>query len=393
MSEWKETVVGKYADVLSGYAFKSEDFSDKGTPVLKIKNVASGSLKMDDVQYYPYEITERLKKFLIKESDILIAMTGSHVTQPSSMVGKVCRYNLKYDSLLNQRVGKIFSKDKDQLNEDYIYYYFKHNDIAIELASCAGGSANQANISPDQIRNLPILLPPIEEQISIAFALKSLDDKIALLSEQNKTMEELAELLFDNMFWEEGSETWEEESLDEIAKYLNGLALQKYPSIEPHYLRVIKIREMKQGFSENSDKCSRNIPKEYIVQDGDVLFSWSGSLEVVIWHGGEGALNQHLFKVTSDKYPKWFYYLSTRLHLDNFKIIAESKSTTMGHIQRNHLKEAKVLIPSKEVFDKYDEAISPLIDKLIKNNSQIKLLIQTKDLLLPKLINQELLVR
>lgn len=393
MSEWKETIVGEYADVLSGYAFKSEDFSDKGTPVLKIKNVASGSLKMDDVQYYPFEITDRLKKFLVTKSDILIAMTGSHATQPSSMVGKVCRYNLDYVSLLNQRVGKIFSKDKEQLNEDFIYYFFKQNDITIELASSAGGSANQANISPDQIRNLIIFLPPIEEQTSIANTLKSLDEKIVLLNKQNKTLEELSELLFNKMLSEDGSEEWTEESLDEIAKYLNGLALQKYPAIEPDYLRVIKIREMKQGFSENSDKCSRHIPKEYIVQDGDILFSWSGSLEVVIWHGGEGALNQHLFKVTSEKYPKWFYYLSTRFHLSNFKIIAESKSTTMGHIQRNHLKEAKILIPPKDIFDKYNLIISPLIDKLINNNFQIKLLNQTRKLLLQKLLNQEVLIK
>lgn len=393
MNEWEETVVGKYADVLSGYAFKSEDFSDKGTPVLKIKNVASGSLKMDDVQYYPFEITDRLKKFLVKKSDILIAMTGSHVTQPSSMVGKVCRYNLDYDSLLNQRVGKIFSKDKELLSNDFIYYFFKQNDITTELASYAGGSANQANISPDQIRNLKILLPTIEEQTSIADTLKCFDDKIALLSSQNKTLEELSEILFNKMFSEEGSEDWPEEALDEIAIYLNGLALQKYPANEPNHLRVIKIREMKQGFSENSDKCSRNIPEEYIIQDGDVLFSWSGSLEIVIWHGGEGALNQHLFKVTSENYPKWFYYLSTRLHLSNFKIIAESKSTTMGHIQRNHLKEAKVLIPPKDVFEKYNQIISPLIDKLIKNNSQINSLMQTKELLLPKLMNQELSIK
>ena len=83
-----------------------------------------------------------------------------------------------------------------------------------------------------------------------------------------------------------------------------------------------------EGISENTDRCSKEIPQQYIIQDGDVLFSWSGSLEVVIWHDGEGALNQHLFKVSSDKYPKWFYYLSTKHHLPTFKSIAESKEFT-----------------------------------------------------------------
>ena len=143
-------------------------------------------------------------------------------------------------------------------------------------------------------------------------------------------------------------ESWEEKSLPEIADYLNGLALQKFPAKGNDFLPVIKIREMKQGISENSDKCNRDIPSQYIVQDGDVLFSWSGSLEVVLWTGGEGALNQHLFKVSSKEYPKWFYYLATKHHLAEFKVIAESKSTTMGHIQREHLKQAMISIPSKK---------------------------------------------
>lgn len=116
---------------------------------------------------------------------------------------------------------------------------------------------------------------------------------------------------------------------------------------------------MKQGISENTDTCSRNVPQKYIINDGDVLFSWSGSLEVVIWHDGEGALNQHLFKVSSEKYPKWFYYLATKRHLQTFKMIAESKTTTMRHIQREHLKEATVSIPPKHYLLNTTKAFHP----------------------------------
>ncbi|MGB4575676.1 MAG: restriction endonuclease subunit S, partial [Paludibacter sp.] len=126
--------------------------------------------------------------------------------------------------------------------------------------------------------------------------------------------------------------------------------------------------------------------------DGDVLFSWSGSLEVVLWTGGKGALNQHLFKVTSKVYPKWFYYLATKHHLNDFKTIAESKSTTMGHIQKEHLKQAMISIPPKELFDQYDERIAPLIEKRINNDKQIRTLTQTRDTLLPKLMSGEVRV-
>src|SRR5690606_2645941 len=110
---------------------------------------------------------------------------------------------------------------------------------------------------------------------------------------------------------------WEANGLDEIATFLNGLALQKYPpESDEEFLPVIKIAQLRKGNTEGSDRASKNLKPEYIVNDGDVLFSWSGSLEVDLWCGGAGALNQHLFKVTSDKYPKWFYFLWTRLHLE-----------------------------------------------------------------------------
>ena len=169
--------------------------------------------------------------------------------------------------------------------------------------------------------------------------------------------------------------------------------MQKYPAKIDDYLPVIKIKELNQGITESSDKCSRTIPSQYIIQNGDVLFSWSGSLVVKIWDDGEGALNQHLFKVTSGQYPKWFYYLATRYHLENFRIIAESKSTTMGHIQREHLAEAKISIPPKALFDAYDNAIAPLIEKEIKNNGQIRQLTHLRDMLLPKLMSGEVRVK
>ena len=153
---------------------------------------------------------------------------------------------------------------------------------------------------------LEINLPPYQEQISIAELLTVLDDKVDLLQRQNKILEQLAETLFRQWFVEEASEDWEVKSLIEVADYLNGLALQKYSSNGIDFLPVIKIRELKEGISENTDKCSKSIPSQYVIHEGDVLFSWSGSLEVEIWHDSQGALNQHLFKVSSENIQDGF---------------------------------------------------------------------------------------
>jgi type I restriction enzyme S subunit len=183
---------------------------------------------------------------------------------------------------------------------------------------------------------------------------------------------------------------WEIRSLDKIAHYLNGLALQKYPPGDGRTLPVIKIAQLRKGDSVGADRCNTKLPADYIVQDADVLFSWSGSLEVELWCGGPGALNQHLFKVTSSEFPKWFYYFWTLYHLDEFRLIAAGKATTMGHIQRGHLTAVKVLIPSRALLDAMTRTMSPLVEQLIANRIQSRTLASLRDALLPKLLNGDI---
>jgi type I restriction enzyme S subunit len=180
---------------------------------------------------------------------------------------------------------------------------------------------------------------------------------------------------------------WEVRSLYKTAHYLNGLALQKYPPGDGATLPDIKIAQLRKGDSVGVDRCNTDLPSNYIVQDGDVLFSWSGSLEVELWCGGPSALNQHLFKVTSPEFPKWFYYLWTLYHLDEFRLIAADKATTMGHIQRGHLTAAKVLIPPRPLLDAMTRTKTPLIDQFIANRIQSRTLATLRDTLLPKLLS------
>ena len=267
-------------------------------------------------------------------------------------------------------------------------------------------------------------MPSIEEQRELAEFFGALDDRIALLRETNATLEAIAQAMFKSWFVDfdpvrakshglapagmdeataalfpdsfEESELglvpkgWEVRALDEIATYLNGLALQKFPPSDDSWLPVIKIAQLRKGDTVGADRAGRNLKPEYIIQNGDVLFSWSGSLEVEVWCGGEGALNQHLFKVTSKAFPKWFYLHWTRHHLDHFRQIAASKATTMGHIQRAHLSEAKVLVPPAALLVAMDAYFAPLLARSIQNELQSQTLTTLRDTLLPRLISGQL---
>ena len=187
---------------------------------------------------------------------------------------------------------------------------------------------------------------------------------------------------------------WRIANLTDIAEYLNGLAMQKYrPLDDEEGLPVLKIKELRQGtFDSSSDLCSAKINSQYIVKDGDVIFSWSGSLLVDFWTGGTGGLNQHLFKVSSQNYDKWFYYSWTKYHLEEFAAIAADKATTMGHITRSSLEKAEVLIPNNQDYKFLASLLAPIYDQIIYNRVENRRLMEARNTLLPKLLSGEICV-
>ena len=214
------------------------------------------------------------------------------------------------------------------------------------------------------------------------------------LSTINKNLEQQAQTIFSNefIFPETLADDWKQASLIDIADYLNGLAMQKYrPTADETGIPVLKIKELRQGYCDNnSELCSPNIKSEYIIHDGDVIFSWSGSLLVDFWCGDICGLNQHLFKVTSSKYDKWFYYAWTKHHLDRFIGVAADKATTMGHIKRDELSKAEVLIPSEADYNRIGALLQPIYDLIITNRIENKKIASLRDILLPKLMSGEL---
>ena len=277
---------------------------------------------------------------------------------------------------------------------DFLYYLISSPLVRNPAIKSMVGSSGRQRVQTDVVANLDIELPPIEEQRKIGGLLKTFDDKIKLNNEINNNLEQQAQAIFSNEFLtlETLPNSWKQASLIDIADYLNGLAMQKYrPTVDETGIPVLKIKELRQGrCDDNSELCSPNIKSEYIIHDGDVIFSWSGSLLVDFWCGGICGLNQHLFKVTSNKYDKWFYYAWTKHHLDRFIAVAADKATTMGHIKRDELSKAEVLIPNKADYKRIGALLQPIYDLIIANRIENKKLAETRDMLLPKLMSGEI---
>ena len=279
-------------------------------------------------------------------------------------------------------------------DSQFVYYLATSPEFRNVAIRSMVGSSGRQRVQQLVLENLELTVPKLPEQEKIGRFLAELDDKIALNERVNDNLYAQAKAIFSNYFINIDTipTGWEKGSLLDIASYLNGLAMQKFrPDERETGLPVLKIKELRQGFCDaDSELCSPGIKSEYIIKDGDVVFSWSGSLLVDIWCGGTCGLNQHLFKVTSKAYDKWFYYLWTAHHLDRFIAIAADKATTMGHIKREELAKAEVLIPSDIAYQNIRSIMNPIFDLIISNRIEAHRLAELRDELLPKLMSGEL---
>jgi type I restriction enzyme, S subunit len=453
-SEWAETSLNEVADFRNGAGVKQVHFAENGTPLARVSDFTSDSIDISDTKFVESNHAKSWESHFIKEDDVIVATVGSWPPNWSSVVGKVVRAPRDAVGAIQNQNTCCVQPDTRKLDNRFLFYRLKQEDFAWHAANNAGGSANQARLPVKKLGTFSFRLPPLPEQKAIAHILGNLDDKIELNRRMNATLEGMAQALFKSWFvdfdpvvdnalaagnpipdelapraevrkkalangtTQQGSldhptlsdpkslfpasfqqtdelgwipEGWEVRPLDKIAHYQNGLALQKFrPKDGEIPMPVVKIAQLKTGEPTWDETASPSIKPECILNDGDVVFSWSGSLMVTLWCGGQAALNQHLFKVTSQDYPKWFFLEWTKKHLEDFQRIAADKAVTMGHIKRSHLSEAMCLVPSATLIEEGSRIIPPIIDRLISNELENRTLIQLRDTLLPKLISGEL---
>jgi type I restriction enzyme S subunit len=392
MSGWYEAALGDFIHVQHGYAFRGSGITAEERPQVLVTPgnfYIGGGFKSEKFKYFDGEYPD---DYVLREGEIVVTMTDLSKDGDTLGYGAKIPANTKHVYLHNQRIGRVRWLTKD-IDKEYLYWVLRTPEYQGYILGAATGTAVR-HTSPSTIIKYRWRLPlSTEEQQAIAGVLSSLDEKIDLLHRQNKTLDAMTETLFRQWFVASPQDGWKERSLSSVANFLNGLACQKYPPDNIlERLPVLKIRELSGGISESSDWATDKVKSEYIVEAGDVIFAWSASLMVKVWDGARCVLNQHLFKVTSDEFPKWFHLMWCKHHLAEFIAISASHATTMGHIKRSDLDAAMVLVPSPPELEAMSAQMSPLLEKQIANARQIKTLESLRDTLLPKLMSGEVRV-
>ena len=394
--ELKKYKLGDLCTFINGRAYLQPELQNSG----KYKIVRVGNLSGGNNSWYYSDMELEPTKYCAK-GDLLYAWAcnfGPYIWKGDK-------------TIYHYHIWKVINSD--QIDKMYLYYLLKF--MTNSFMGCVHGST-MLHITKENMESMEVRIhASIEEQRRIATILNKLDCKIGLNRQINDNLEAMAKQLYDYWFVqfdfpnEEGKpyksnggamvyneklkreipQGWHCGTLLDIAKYTNGLACQKYRPTDDNKLPVIKIKEMHDGLSTDTEWVRADIPDGIKVFDGDVLFSWSASLEVMLWAYGNGGLNQHIFKVTSKNgYPRSFYFYQLVHYIGVFKQMAEARKTTMGHITQDHLRQSTIALPPNvNIANKLEEKLCPIFNAIVKNSQEIMSITKQRDELLPLLMN------
>lgn len=356
--------------------------------------ITNDTLKIDVSEFL------RIKRPL-NENTLLMSINGT--------LGKIALYRGEKIAL-----GKsaCFLNATSTINRDFIRWVLSTTAFRQYMMQVSHGSTIK-NLAPSQIAEYEF--QDVQDKEHVVHLLNSLDNKIDLNNRICAEMEAMAKTLYDYWFvqfdfpdengkpyrtsggameWcqelaREVPKGWKVGNLYDIADYINGLACQNFrPAEGEDSLPVIKIKEMHDGITLDTERVSARIPEKNIINDGDILFSWSATLEAMYWTGGKGGLNQHIFKVVpKEPYPKEFVYHQLSSYIINFVKMAEARKTTMGHITSDHLQQSRIVLPPEPVLRKFHDAVTAPHHMMIKCRKENRELEKLRDWLLPMLMN------
>ncbi|EFN5072155.1 restriction endonuclease subunit S [Escherichia coli] len=434
-SKFQLILLDNVAEVIDS-RHKTPNYTETGYPMVRVVDIKNGELDLKNTKRVTKDIYEDFSKGRSPQiGDLIISRVGSY--------GNISYVSKNEKFCLGQNTAFIIPNEKNS----YLYYALISPFVQQQINDMAVGAV-QKTISLKSIKNLKIPYPELNIRNIISKKLRVIDNRISTNDKINQTLEQMSQTLFkswfvdfdpviDNaleagnpipealqsraelrqkvrnstdfkllpteirsLFPSEFEETefgwvpkgWQIKSLDHIANFQNGLALQKFRpnNMDDDYLPVLKIADLRAGQITNDERARTDISDSCKVYDGDMIFSWSGTLMIDIWTGGNAALNQHLYKVTSKKYPQSFYFMWTKQHLSRFQHIAEAKAVTMGHIKKEDLSNSLCLIPTSSLITKYDNIVGKYLAKIKNQRLLNNQMTNLRDTLLPKLISGEL---
>ena len=391
---WSEYALPEVIDFREGPGIMARDFRDKGVPLVRLAGLSAASLLKGCNYLDPGMVDDKWAHFQLEVGDTVLSTSAS--------LGRVARVPVEAEGAIPYTgIIRMRARD-DRLDPDYIQYLLAGPHFQRQVEAMGAGSVMR-HFGPSHLGAMTVLVPPRGVQTNIVRILSALDDKTDSNRRLCRTLEQIAQAEFEARFVNflgvnqladsdigEIPATWESLPISELARYVNGKAFTKFGNGRGRM--VIRIADLKSGPGGSTVYTDHEAEDDFIARPGDILFAWSGSLDVYRWYRSEALVNQHIFKVIPSGPPDWFVFLSLKHVMPAFQAIAADKATTMGHIKRAHLDEFSVAVPPADKMAEFDRVFAPLFRRSLQSLVENETLIQVRNALLPRLVSGEIQV-
>ena len=370
------------------------------TPVIKIKNIQKEKVEISDEYFLDESFLSINSKFHCVKDNVLISLTGSHITLPNSVVGRVAKYHYDFTSLLNQRGGKIVVTDENKLVNNYLYYYLCQHEVRTTLALFGRGGANQVNISPSNVESIKIDLPPLKTQKRIADILSAYDDLIENNLKRIKLLEQAAQNIYKEWFvnlrfpGHQKTPINEETGLPEgwkkkMLKDLCHLTMGQSPKSE-HYNLENEGLPFHQGvtgygdrFVTHSTYCKK-ITR--IAEEGDILCSVRAPVGRLNISPSKLIIGRGLSAIRNKNGFQSFQFCQLKNHFYQEDMIGGG--AIFNSVTKKVLEEQKLLSPDIKTQEGFEKIVIPLDNQIVNLDAQNQKLKAARDILLPRLMNR-----
>ena len=373
--KWEKVEIGNVSKVISGFAFKSKDFKSNGTPVIKIKNIKEENIVLNESDCVDSNI-EVPERFHLHHGDILISLTGSHITLPSSVVGRVAKYRHNTVSYLNQRAGKFIDINTEKCHKNFLFYFLLQKETLSKIANKAQGAANQANISPGDVEGVEINLPPLPTQRKIASILSAYDDLIENNLKRITLLEEKPFLRYKQIVSEE--EIISENKLEEIIRIIK----RKPKVLKSDYKEIGEFPIIDQSTDFIGGYTNE---KEVVYEDFPMIVFGDHTriLKYINFPFACGADGTQLIQPKNQNVSiAYLYFELISCNLSNYHYARHFK----------FLKEQIIKLPSEKVMMEYQVEADKIFNLILILRLQNTKLREARDILLPRLMNGTIVV-
>lgn len=378
-------------EFINGGAWSDKEYVESGLPVLKVTNCKPHGFVLDDISYLPISSRDKYAKNKLEREDVVIATVGSHPNLKASAAGRSCVVNSIVEGFyLNQNAVCIRTKDPTILNQKYIGYLSQSFPFQHYIQMAGRGAANQMRIAISSIKSYEFDLPDTKTQSRIADILSNYDNLIENNQKQIQLLEEAAQRLYKEWFVDlrfpgyesaivvDGvPEGWKKGTIGNIALFKRGKTITKEQTKAGNI--PVVAGGLEPAYYHNQENTSSPV---ITISGSGANAGFTRMYYTDIWASDCSFVDS---QSTNNIYFVYCCLKSKKSDID-----ALQKGAAQPHVYAKDINALKVIIPDADTLAFFDDAVSPLFEKIKKLNKQIELSKQARDRMLPKLISGEI---